>query len=264
VTQPDHVPLLEVEPRLGAGLSGRELADARRLAVAPLVTLPAGRWEPDELRKALGAGTTYGCLVHDGLVAHELALGERAATHLLGRGDILAPAVRPGRLLPLVRFFGVADATRLVVLDETFPGLARQWPSIAVALLVQAERQLERVAVQQLISQMPRAEARIVALFWHLADRWGRAEAGGVVVPVTLSHEALSRLVDGQRPTISAALGRLAELELLVRRPNGTWFLAMQSRALLDGAPTPGPVANVRLLGTARPPPRERGTLRVT
>jgi CRP-like cAMP-binding protein len=115
------------------------------------------------------------------------------------------------------------------------------------------EQQLERVAVQQLISQLPRAEQRIVALFWHLADRWGYEGPDGVVLPLTLSHEAISRLVGGRRSTVSAALGTLVSDGLVVRLANDTWLLAPASRVLLEpaGAP-PERRPGIRLLGAQR------------
>ena len=245
----DYVRLLEVEPRLGARLRGQELADARRVAVASVATLSVGHWDADELRRRLGGCEAFGAMVADGLVAHDLALDGRVATHLLGRGDILAPGVWPCRRLPAERIFNVAEPTRLALLDETFLAVAQRWPSIAGALLVQAERQSERVAMHQLISQIPRADQRIVALLWHLADRWGRVEDVGVVVPLAMGHEAISRLVGGRRPTVSTALGRLAERKLVTRLANGTWLLAPESRALLDGSRLPAPTPEVRLLG---------------
>ena len=48
----DYVRLLEVEPRLGARLPRPELADARRVAVAPVATLSVGHWDADELPTA--------------------------------------------------------------------------------------------------------------------------------------------------------------------------------------------------------------------
>lgn len=244
-----YVRLLQLEPGLGARLTRQDFVEARRLAVAPAVTLPAGDWEAGELVRDLGPCNMYGCLIADGIVAHDLVLGGRTATHLLGRGDILVPAVRPSQLLPLTRMFGVADATRLAVLDASFDAVVRKWPAIAGALLGQVERQMERVAVQQLISQLPRADQRIVALLWHLADRWGRADGEGLRVPLTICHEAISHLVDGRRPTISAALGRLADQDLVTRLPNGTWWLATESRALLEDNRMPVPAPHVRLLG---------------
>jgi hypothetical protein len=241
--------LLQIQPSLGAQLTREELVEARRLAVVPAVTLPAGNWEAGELERTCLRGRSLGCIIADGIVAHELVLGGRTATHLLGRGDFLLPAVRPNGHLPLTRVFGVADASRVAFLDDGFAAVAQRWPSIAAALLGEAERQMERVAVQQLISQLRSADQRIVALLWHLGDRWGRREGDGLVVPLTLDHEAIGRLAGGRRPTISAALGRLADQELVVRLANGTWWLATASLGLLDDERVPAPTPRVRLLG---------------
>jgi CRP/FNR family transcriptional regulator, cyclic AMP receptor protein len=251
-TSAEHVHLLQVCPGLGAGLTRRELTEARRLVVAPSVTVPAGQWETGELARMVGT-CPLGCIVTDGVIAHDLMLGGRPATYLIGPGDVLAPTVQATRYLAPTRLFTVTDLARLAILDESFYAVARTWPSIAGALLVQVEAQMERIAVQQLISQLPRADQRIVALLWHLADRWGRAEQDGVVVPLTVGHEALSRLVGGRRPTVSAALGRLADRGLVVRLANDTWLLSPASRALLDhAAAAPGPTPSVRLLGRRR------------
>ena len=249
MTKTAYVRLLQVEPSLGAQLTREEFVEARRLAVAPAVTLPAGDWNARALTRTLGSGCAFGCMIAEGIVAHDLVLGGRTATHLLGRGDILVPAVRPSRHLPLIKVYGVADATRVAVLGDGFAAVVRRWPAIAGAMLGQAERQMERVAVQQLISQLPSADQRIVALLWHLADRWGRPEGDGVVVPLTVCHEAISHLVDGRRPTISAALGRLADQDLVTRLANGTWWLATPSRALLDHSPMAAPAPRAHLLG---------------
>ena len=64
-----------------------------------------------------------------------------------------------------------------------------------------------------------------MALFWHLAERWGRMTAEGVVMPLTLSHRLLGELVGARRPTVSAALGELAHEGRLVRRRSGDWLL---------------------------------------
>jgi hypothetical protein len=69
------------------------------------------------------------------------------------------------------RFFSVTHATRLALLDATLHEIVRRWPRIAGAMVAIAEHQMERVALQQVISQLPRAEQRIVALLWHVADR---------------------------------------------------------------------------------------------
>ena len=249
--EPDYVRLLDIVPALGEGLTGDPLRQARRLAVAPVVTLAAGQWDAGQLARTHPNCRVFGCMIVDGLIAHDLVLADRSATYLLGRGDLIAPAAATSSTLRVARLFTLADDTRLALLDETVPAVARRWPSIVGQLLLQAQRHAERVAVQQLISQLPRAEQRIVAIMWHLADRWGSPEPDGVLLPLTLGHEAISHLVGGRRPTVSAALGDLAARQLVVRLSNDTWWLAPQSRALLNRAPTPQPTPGVRLLGGA-------------
>jgi hypothetical protein len=80
-------------------------------------------------------------------------------------------------------------------------------------------------------------DRRLLALFWHLAERWGRVVSDGVLVPLTLSHRLLGQLVGARRPTVSTALADLAREDQIQRRPDGTW--------LLKGEPVgvPAPVA---------------------
>jgi hypothetical protein len=192
--------------------------------------------------------------VVDGLVVHEVILGGRTATQLLGPGDLLCPAQPPGRLMSAALRFNFTEPVALAVLDEEFEAATRRWPAIATALIVRAERQAERAALQQAISQLPRAEQRIVALLWHLGDRWGSLADGHVAVPVSLGHEGIAQLVGARRPTISAALGRLEASGQILRQPDGTWLLSVGSRASFDSARGPfPPTPDVRLLsGRAR------------
>jgi hypothetical protein len=45
-----------------------------------------------------------------------------------------------------------------------------------------------RVAVAQAISQLNRVDRRLLAMFWHLAERWGRVTADGTAIPLTRSR----------------------------------------------------------------------------
>jgi hypothetical protein len=246
VMRPPYVHLLEVDPALGAGMEPDVLDEARRLAVVPLVWIPRGTWSFAELSKRVGRRCRFGCLITEGLIAHELAFQQRAATELLGRGDLLLPAPA-GCMSPDAAYFGVSDLASVAVLDA-LPALARRWPAIALALLARAERQAGRAALHHAISQLPRAEDRILALFWQLGDRWGTVTDEHVVVPIALGHEAIAQLVGGRRSTISAALGRLAADGLLEREPGGTWTLALRSSSVLDPPPRPPRHAEARLV----------------
>lgn len=254
VARRPYVRLLDLLPEVAAGLGRAELTEAKRLAVAPLRTLPPGHWSGEGLLDRVGTKCGLGCLVVDGLVVHEVILGGRAATQLLGPGDLLAPARPPGRLMSAALRFNFTEPVHLAVLDEAFEAVTQRWPSIATALIIRAERQAERAALQQAISQLPRAEQRIVALLWHLGERWGTVADGHVAVPVSVGHEGIAQLVGARRPTVSAALGRLEASGDILRQPDGTWLLSVESRTLFDTAPGPfPPTPDVRLItGRAR------------
>jgi CRP/FNR family cyclic AMP-dependent transcriptional regulator len=65
-------------------------------------------------------------------------------------------------------------------------------------------------------------DRRLLTLFWHLAERWGRVGTDGVVVPLALTHRMLGLLVGARRPTVSSAL---RERDELVRGLDGSWLL---------------------------------------
>ena len=66
---------------------------------------------------------------------------------------------------------------------------------------------------------------RLTLLLWHLAARWGKVERGGIRLPVPLTHQLLGRLVGAERPSVSHALGRLADAGL-VRGHGDEWHLS--------------------------------------
>jgi CRP/FNR family cyclic AMP-dependent transcriptional regulator len=76
-------------------------------------------------------------------------------------------------------------------------------------------------------------------LLWHLAGRWGRVRADGIVVPLRLTHVILADLVAARRPTVTSAITELTRVGL-VRSIDEGW--------LLSGKP-PGEL--VRVLGEA-------------
>jgi CRP/FNR family cyclic AMP-dependent transcriptional regulator len=244
-----YVELLRLDPSLGAGIDRRDRRLARRLAVAPVVTVPPGRWRREQLIRGVDERGGLGCVVAAGILASDIVLDGRTTTQLLGRGDLLPLLDGPELVADAARIFGAADPVLLAVLDAAFLDVIRRWPTIAAALLVRAQQQLESSAVRQAIAQLPSADQRIVALFWHLAQRWGTARDGHIAVPLAVGHEGIARMVGGRRPTITASLGRLAARGFLTRRANGTWLLASESRALLSSAHAAWPTPEIRLLG---------------
>jgi CRP/FNR family transcriptional regulator, cyclic AMP receptor protein len=106
-------------------------------------------------------------------------------------------------------------------------------------------RRSRALSLQLALGQVPRIEGRLLLLFWRLAERWGRVTPEGIVVPLRLTHETLAALVAARRPSVTSALGRLAESGLVERRENG-WVLQRDAEehlteflAARDGAAAP-------------------------
>jgi CRP/FNR family transcriptional regulator, cyclic AMP receptor protein len=253
LTHEPLTPLLELDPDLARLLTPERAREAQAELGVRLSRIPRGLWEAQRLASA--HPEHVGLLLVEGIVAREVLIADTVSTELLGPGDV----VRPWRdrddaslLAVEIRWTVLADV-RLAVLDRRFAGRLARFPEVNAALLDRLTDRAQRMAVSQAISQLNGVDRRLLALFWHLAERWGRMTGQGVTVPLTLSHRVLAQLVGARRPTVSTALAELAERGDLTRRDDGTWLLAGDS----IGLPTPE-VARViqhrrRLL---RPEPR--------
>jgi CRP-like cAMP-binding protein len=103
--------------------------------------------------------------------------------------------------------------------------MACRWPEVLAALMQRGLRRSRSLAVHLAIAQARRADVRLMALFWHLADRWGRVTHDGVVVELSLTHSLLSRLTCLRRPTVSLTLKELEAAGELVKTERGHWLL---------------------------------------
>jgi CRP/FNR family cyclic AMP-dependent transcriptional regulator len=237
VTDRELASLLELDPDLGQLLDGERLETARRDLQVAVHSLTPGSWGIDKLS---GASPDHiGLLVIDGVLAREVLVSDTVSTELLGPGDVLRPwRLRDGSTLlrHSIRWI-VLTPSRIALLDRRLGVQAARYPEVHAALLDRVTERALRLAVTQAISQLNRVDRRLLALFWHLAERWGRMTADGVAVPMTLSHRMLGQLVGARRPTVSTALGELAKEGELVRRDDGTW--------LLTGAPVGVPKPEV-------------------
>ena len=155
--------------------------------------------------------------------------------------------------------------TTLAVLDRRFAAEMAQWPEITAALFDRLSERSLRLATTQAISQLTRVDRRLKALFWHLAERWGRVGGDGVVIPLALTHRILGQLVGARRPTVSTALSELAERDELVRRGDGSWLLRGDPPDASTLERSTARQARVGdLLRPARRFTRERSTVRAT
>jgi CRP/FNR family transcriptional regulator, cyclic AMP receptor protein len=215
------VPLLQVDRELAERLSDETVAAAGPMAIAPTEWLDVGEWHPrpppDEDR-----ATHLGLLVIEGFLARRVRVLDRPATELFGPGDLLLPW-EPDRTepFPAGARWEVLEAARMAVLDRRFSGLLVRWPEITAALLGRAVSRSRAFALFLAITQLVGVELRLLVLLWHVAERWGKREDDAIVLPVHLTHELLGSLISAQRPTVTRALGHLAEDGLVTRRDDG-------------------------------------------
>jgi len=221
----ESVRLLEADPDLGGLMSDARRAEAERDLVVRTHRLPIGPWDVSRLA---GASSDHlGLLVLDGVLARELIVADHVSAELLGPGDVIRPwqGGSRGSLLPVDAIWSVLSTLTVAVLDRRFAAEAARYPEVTAALFDRLGERSVRLATTQAISQLTRVDRRLKALFWHLAERWGRVTGDGVVVPLALTHRILGQLVGARRPTVSTALSELSDRAELVRRPDGAWLL---------------------------------------
>jgi CRP/FNR family transcriptional regulator, cyclic AMP receptor protein len=217
--------LLDLDPDLGRLLDGERAPAARQELRVAVHVLDAGLWEVDKLSAT--SPHHIGLLILDGVLAREVLVSDTVSTELLGPGDV----VRPWRLQDdsaLLRHairWNVLTRSRVGLLDRRFGASLVMFPEVNAAIIDRVNERALRLAVTQAISQLNRVNRRLLALFWHLAERWGRMTADGVVLPMTLSHRMLGQLIGARRPTVSTALSELTKEGEVVRRDDGTWLL---------------------------------------
>lgn len=214
----------DVDPALLEHLPRRDAEAARHYTVVESVWLGRGQLDPPAVR---ADSVDLGFLVLEGVLLHRIDHVERHAVELLGQGDLIRPW-RPGDLgasLPSRATWKVCEPTRLALLDRRFEKEIARWPGVIPAVLDRLNRRIVSLALQLALATLPRLETRLLYLFWHLADRWGRVERDGVVVTLPLSHQTLADLVSARRPSVTHALGSLRDAGVLVRPAPGRWLL---------------------------------------
>src|SRR5918999_1028854 len=253
VTESGTVALLDADPDLGRLMSPEQLEHARRhLNVRQHVVEP-GPWEGERLREA--GPEHVGLLVLGGLMTRELVLADNVSAELLGPGDLVRPwqAAGPERLVPYDIRWTALERTELAILDRRFAALLTHYPQVNAMLIDRLTERSQRLSLMQSISQLNGVDRRLLTLFWHLAERWGRVTKAGVVVPIVVPHRVLAQLVGARRPTVSSALGQLADRGEVLRKDEGGWLLT----GAPVGIPTTEAMRIVRMRRFARVQPVE-------
>ena len=221
--------LLVAEPDLGSALEGDALEQARDQVVFPGIELEPGPLKIEDLRNADGVrDRLHGYLVLSGSLAINLQMSGRRCTRLIGARELVLLDGVQTDSIPLNWEWSVLTPARLVLLDGRLQAVARHWPDLMSAILERAAQQTRQAFLQQAISQLPRVEERLLALFWAIADRQGVVRPDGVWLELSATHDTLASMVGAQRPTVSLGLARLAEGGL-VRPEDGGWLIAHDS-----------------------------------
>ena len=215
-------PLLDLVPELADGLTPALAEQVRGWLVVRVWSLPRGSW-PAATHSEQGL---MGLLVIDGVLARCIGFGKAAYPELLGRGDLVRPwdAEPDGHLGRLEVSWQVLEPCRVAVLDRRFAGIVGRWPEIVDQLLSRAMSRASALDFAMAIAQLPLLEGRLLAMLWHLADRWGVPADDGMLVPVRLTHSLLAAMVLARRPSVSTALAELDRRGLVSRSGDG-WLL---------------------------------------
>jgi CRP/FNR family transcriptional regulator, cyclic AMP receptor protein len=215
-------PLLDLVPELAVGLTPALAEQVRGWLVVRVWSLPRGNW-PSATHTEHGL---MGLLVVDGVLARCIGFGKASYPELLGRGDLIRPweAEPDGHLGHLDVTYQVLEPCRVAVLDRRFAGIVGRWPEIVDQLLSRAMNRARALDFSMAIAQLPLLEVRLLAVLWHLADRWGVAADDGVHVPIRLTHSLLAEMVLARRPSVSTALAELDRRGLVSRAGEG-WLL---------------------------------------
>ena len=124
-------------------------------------------------------------------------------------------------LLPRETRSVALTSTRIAGLDEAFAARVKPWPQITQALIRREARRAADLNVQRAATSHPRADVRVALLLWHLAQRWGKVQPGGILLPLPLTHQLIGRLVGAERPSVSHALSSLSGAGLVERCEGG-------------------------------------------
>jgi CRP/FNR family cyclic AMP-dependent transcriptional regulator len=236
--------VLEHDPELGRGLDSEAFAVASRHLIARTTLLEPGEWA-QPFPGAEDRNGQLGILMLDGLAMRTQELGPVASSELLGAGDILRPwqTGDEGSSIAADARWQVIQRSTVAILDRRFAQIAGRWPELTSALMERTVQRTLLLAFQMGVGHLRRVDARLLLLLWRLADRWGRVTRDGVVLPLGLTHGWLANLVGAQRPSVTTALGQLAQAGRVERLEDGSWLLRGAPPELDDSLFAAGPIA---------------------
>ncbi len=220
-----RIAILDWDPDLAEDLPEPQRLRARRHVVAQTLEYPAGTWEvgPDDF----DGTASLGLLVLEGLLAREVTVGDYTCAELLGPGDLIQPWLRIGQEQSVATEidWDVVEPVTIAVLDRHFCERAAHWPEIQAAIARRLMQRTHWLAFHLAVCGLRRVDDRLLSVLWHFADRWGTVTPDGVRLDVRLTHELLAAVTGARRPSVTTALGRLAEEDRVRSLPRSRWLL---------------------------------------
>jgi hypothetical protein len=217
--------VLDEDPGLARAVDPAHRLRVRRSAVAPLLEVPVGAWQPPTTEH--NSHRDLGLLVLSGLLARNQRVAGRTFTELRGPEDLLRPWDDAADATSLDGHVSwtVLRPARLAWLDAEFASATAQWPEITSALLGRAIRRARLLSFRTALLELRHVDLRVLLLLWHLADRWGHVRADGIHVDLPLTHELIARMIGAHRTTVTVAVRRLKEAGRLGRTDRRGWVL---------------------------------------
>ena len=205
------VRVLDEDVELGAAIDPGRREQARVRAIAPLLEVPEGPWEPPSSPRE--QGKDFGLLVLSGLLLRDMELAGRRFVELRGPEDLLRPWDDADEVSSVsARITWTAqEPTCLAWLDGEFAAATAQWPEITSALVARATRRARLLSFRLAILELRHVDLRVLLLLWHLADRWGRVSHEGVRLDLQLTHELIARMIGAHRTSVTLALQKLRD-----------------------------------------------------
>jgi CRP/FNR family cyclic AMP-dependent transcriptional regulator len=218
------VRVLDEDLELAAAVDQASFTQARLAAVAPLIELPKGAWEPPSAPRE--RRRDFGLLVLGGLLVRDMDLAGRSFVELRGPEDLLRPWDDAAEVTSVsARISWTArEPTRLAWLDGDFAASVSAWPEITAALVARAIRRARLLSFRMAILELKHVNLRVLLLLWHLADRWGRVGAEGVRLDLDLTHDLIARMIGAHRTSVTVALRELAS-QGRIAREGRRWVL---------------------------------------
>lgn len=236
----DAASVLREDPALARHLTPAEARTASGQAMASVVSLPKGVFWPHERLPNERGG--LGMLLLDGLLLQGQAVRDRPTVEVLVPGDVFRPFDLYRDPDPMVsgeeRWWALRPA-RMAVLDASFTDRMCAYPEVMTELATRLSCRSAASSLRLAIVQEPRLSLRLHCMLWQLADRFGDAQAEGMVLRVPLCHQLLAWLAGARRPAISRAINELERAGRLAQRPDGTWWLGRQPPEGFGDVPAP-------------------------